>query len=149
MSCAEDKKVAVWDYRNRKVEKTIQKGDYFKSLDYINSLRILIGGNMDKTVYSFQIGEYLDKKTWLQDRPAEKKKEGTLPEDKASPRPPQEQEEKDKEPESESPAEEKVEEEKEEKEEEEEKTFMLEDKEKKTEEEIVTLLKDMKKLLND
>ena len=61
VSCAEDKKINIWNYQAKEVLKTIQKGDYFKTLDYINSLKILFGGNMNKNVYSFQIGEYLNK----------------------------------------------------------------------------------------
>ena len=64
VSCAEDKKIAIWNYKEQKIVKTIQKGDYFKTLDYINSLKILIGGNMDKTIYSINIADYLDQAQW-------------------------------------------------------------------------------------
>ena len=74
VSCAEDKKLVVWDYQNAKVLKIIQKADYFKTLDYINSLQILIGGNMDKTIYSFHIEEYLDKAKWKEGCSMEEKK---------------------------------------------------------------------------
>ena len=60
-TCAEDKKINIWDYQAGKLEETIQKGDYFKTLDYINSLKMLFGGNMDKNVYSIQISKYIDK----------------------------------------------------------------------------------------
>lgn len=136
VSCAEDKKVAIWDYKDGKVLNTIQKLDYFKTLDYVNSLKILIGGNMDKTIYSFQIGEYLNKNakfgtSKMPNLEEKKMNEGRMLND------------------SDDEIKNENEEKKEGENEEEEKTVVIEEKEKKMEEEIVTLLKDMKQLLND
>lgn len=75
VSCAEDKKVNIWNYQSGEILKTVQKGDYFKTLDYINSLRMLFGGNMDKNVYSFQIGEYLAKEEAKEAKGEEKEEE--------------------------------------------------------------------------
>lgn len=117
VSCSEDKKLIFWDYREKKILKSMQKGEYFKTIDYIYSLNLLIGGNMDKRIYTIEISDFLDKKKMGLEGPAEEIKEVKQ-----------------------------VDEKKEEEEDEEEKTFMLEEKERKIEEETTALVKDYQAL---
>ncbi len=123
VSCAEDKKIAIWDYRNQKVLKTIQKENYFKTLDYIASQKVLIAGNMDKKVYTFLISEFLDRGKFARVPAGEDVKEARAPAEETKKDHPEPEEE--------------------------EKTYVLEEREQEVEEQVIQTLKEMNQLLND
>jgi hypothetical protein len=63
LSCSFDHKVIFWNYPQEQIVKTIEKENLeFTCMDYIAGTKMLVLGDNQKHIFTFQIDQYLDPK---------------------------------------------------------------------------------------